>query len=72
MDPLRAFTVTAHAAHHATAFMFDNAAAIRAGTFPEDNFLMLHLAAVGFDVSLNGLCHRIGAGQNFVFTETRV
>src|SRR5512145_1430196 len=66
---LSALAVAANAADHAAALVLDDAAAIGAGAFAKDAFFMLHLAAVGFYVRLNGLGHRVGAGKDLVFTE---
>lgn len=59
---LRALAVTADAADGAAAFMLDDAAAIRTRAFAENALFMLHFAAVGLDVCLNGFGHCVSAG----------
>ena len=66
---LRALAVAANMANHAAAFVLDNTAAVRTSALEENAFCVLHLPAVSRHVSLNRFGYRIGAGQNFVFTE---
>lgn len=67
---LGTLAVTAETTDDASAFMFDNASAVRACALEEDSLRMLYFVSVGCHVSLNRFGHRIGTGQNFVFTET--
>ena len=68
---LSAFAVSASAADGAAAFMFNNSAAIRTGTFEKGPLLINRTAAIGRHMGLNGSGHRIGAGQYLVLTESR-
>lgn len=65
-----ALTVAAQATDSTAAFMFNNTSAVGAGALEEDSLRVLYFAAVGRHVSLNCFGHRVGTGQNFVFTKT--